>query len=575
MRFWKRPLVQKVFWVVLVLAIFLLCHRWFFHSGDWRTHDGVHFIRLYDLDIILRQGQFPPRWVPHLGKGYGYPLFIFYPPLAYFVGEIFYLLGFSITMSNKISFVMAGLTGTTGMFFLVKHFLHYRAAVFASFLWLLLPYRAVDLYVRGSLAEYWGMNILPFLFYFLFIFLKKRTWPHFFWLVLGWFLLLITHNITALLASILIVFCFLVYFFFAKSKKLIPYLWQIIAVGTMAVSLAAFFIIPALLEQRFVKIGGMRDNYFFFQNHFPSIRQLLFSSFWGYGGSNFFTVDGMAFQIGYLQWIIPLLAFIWLLYRFYKKRSLQLKEKWFFLFFLFFLGFLFLDHQRSIFFWKLLPFLPLIQFPWRLLIFSSFFASLVGGYFYYQLTIKWPRMKEIFLILGLVSLMLLNYRYFKPHQMEPIGDEEFLKGELWNYLRREFMDDYLPKTVLQRPEDYYLPPLIQDNIEGEVKILTDKADYLNLTINSDKKQRVILKRFYFPGWRAELNQKELPIETNENGFMVLEAPPGYNNIIIEFKDTLIRRLANGLSLLSWVFIIILFFSRKIRNKLTFLNFEEK
>ena len=575
MRFWEKPLVQKIFWLVLLLIVFLLCHRWFFYSGDWRTHDGVHFIRLYDLDIILRQGQFPPRWVSHLGKGYGYPLFNFYPPLAYFVGEIFHLLNFSITVSNKLSFVMAGLIGTMGMFFLVKHFLHYRAAVFASFLWLLLPYRAVDLYVRGSLAEYWGMNILPLLFYFLFIFLKKRTWRHFFWLAFAWFLLLITHNITALLASMLIVFCFLVYFFFEKKRKLIPFLWQIIAVGATAFSLAAFFIIPALLEQKFVKIGGMRDNYFFFQNHFPSIRQLFFSSFWGYGGSNFFTVDGMAFQIGYLQWILPSLVFVWLAYRFYKNRRLQLKEKWFSFFFVLFLGFLFLDHQRSVFFWKLLPFLPLIQFPWRLLVFSSFFASLVGGYFYYLLIVKWPRLKEVFLVLSLALLILLNYRYFKPRQLEPIGDKEYLQGEFWDYLRREFMDDYLPKTVAQKPNDYYSPPLIQNDAEGGIKILTDKADYLNLVIDSNEKQKIILKRFYFPGWRAESNQKELPITVNENGFMVLEVPSGYNNVVIEFKDTLVRQLANSLSLLGWFLMIVLLFSRKVRAKLTFLNFEEK
>ena len=572
---WFKVHWRETLGAVLLLSAFFFTHRFFFLPGDFRTHDNVHFIRLYDLDKVLREGQFPPRWLPDLGKGFGYPFFNFYPLFAYFVGEVFHILGFSITMSDKLSFATAGLIGVVGMLFLVKHFFNYKVAVFANFLWLLLPYRAVDLYVRGSLAEYWGMNLLPILFYFLFVFLKKRTWRHFFFLIFGWFLLLITHNVVALLTTILIGLCFLFYFCLEKNKRLTPYLWQILAIGMMAFSLAAFFIVPALLEQKYVKIGGMRSNYFFFQNHFPSIYQLLFSSFWGYGGSNFFTVDGMAFQVGYLQWIIPLLAIGWLGYRFFKRRKLQPVEKWVFFFFLLFLGFLFLDHQRSTFIWKMIPFLPLIQFPWRLLIFIGFFSSLVGSYFYYRLTVKWPRMKEVFLILGLTLLVLFNYRYFKPRQIETVGDEEYLQGELWDYLRREFMDDYLPKTVLGKPSDYYSPPLIENVTEGEARMLVNQADYLSLAIDTEKKQEIVVKRFFFPGWQANWDSQEIPIQTDKNGFMVLEIPGGRYSLVIEFKNTLVRRLANGLSLLSGFIMVVLVFSRKARAKLAFLNFEEK
>src|SRR3712207_5820218 len=56
-------------------------------------HDSlIHLYRLVELDHLLRQGLFFPRWMPDLVYGYGYPLFNFYAPLSAYLSEAIYLI---------------------------------------------------------------------------------------------------------------------------------------------------------------------------------------------------------------------------------------------------------------------------------------------------------------------------------------------------------------------------------------------------------------------------------------------------------------------------------------------------
>ena len=72
------------------------------------AHDAPHtlfFLRQFDQ--ALRDGYLIPRWGTDFALGYGYPLFLFYSPLAYYVAESFYLLGASITLAIKLTYLLA------------------------------------------------------------------------------------------------------------------------------------------------------------------------------------------------------------------------------------------------------------------------------------------------------------------------------------------------------------------------------------------------------------------------------------------------------------------------------------
>src|SRR3989344_4879510 len=75
------------------------------NNNYFSMHDDQHITRLFLLDQGLKQGYLYPRWVGGLGFGFGYPLFNFYPPLIYYIGELFHILGFSLIWSIKLDFI--------------------------------------------------------------------------------------------------------------------------------------------------------------------------------------------------------------------------------------------------------------------------------------------------------------------------------------------------------------------------------------------------------------------------------------------------------------------------------------
>jgi uncharacterized membrane protein len=63
-------------------------------------------LRVVELDRGIREGYLYPRWFGDLAGGFGYPYFIFYSPLIYYVSELFHLLGFGIVTSLKCMMII-------------------------------------------------------------------------------------------------------------------------------------------------------------------------------------------------------------------------------------------------------------------------------------------------------------------------------------------------------------------------------------------------------------------------------------------------------------------------------------
>src|SRR3989338_7351721 len=166
----KNILHRSVFWFLVVLVFSFIAVIPLAQSGFYPHHDDIHIIRLYEMHQCFNDLQLPCRWVPDLGGLYGYLLFIFYGPLPYYVGELLYLLSGSLLLSVKLLFAISFYGSIIVMFLFAKAYFGPKGAAIASFLYAFLPYRAVDLYVRGALAELWGLMFIPFI-----LFTMKKT----------------------------------------------------------------------------------------------------------------------------------------------------------------------------------------------------------------------------------------------------------------------------------------------------------------------------------------------------------------------------------------------------------------
>ncbi len=127
-------------------------------------HDDQHIARLFLLDQGIKQGYVYPRWVDGLGFGFGYPLFNFYPPFIYYVGELFHRLGFTLLWSIKLLIIGGFYLGILGMFVWMKRYIGRLGGYVSATLYTFFFYHAVLVYVRGAFAEFIALAILPFIF---------------------------------------------------------------------------------------------------------------------------------------------------------------------------------------------------------------------------------------------------------------------------------------------------------------------------------------------------------------------------------------------------------------------------
>lgn len=88
--------------------------------GGYTSHDLTHHIvRQINMDKLLSEGQFPPRWSGDLNGGFGYPLFLFNYPTPAVLGELFHKTGFNFVESVKAVMTTSMLISVIGMYLLL------------------------------------------------------------------------------------------------------------------------------------------------------------------------------------------------------------------------------------------------------------------------------------------------------------------------------------------------------------------------------------------------------------------------------------------------------------------------
>ena len=142
--------LSKYWWLVILILSIPACWA-LIVPGFYGASDDVHIAWLYEMHRSLMAGKLPPRFVPDLSFGFGYPLFNFVFPLPFYISEIFHLMGFSLVDSIKwlflISFPLSGIL----MYLLLREFVNPLLSLAAAILYIYTPYRSNDTYNRGDI----------------------------------------------------------------------------------------------------------------------------------------------------------------------------------------------------------------------------------------------------------------------------------------------------------------------------------------------------------------------------------------------------------------------------------------
>ena len=556
------------------------------------AHDGRHsvfYVQMFDASI--RDGALWPRWAMHHTQGLGYPTFLIQAPLGFYVAEIFVLLGLSITMSVKLAWLVGTLAGAWGIYRLTVYWLgdhaiaEWRAggadgprldgvrlaAVASGLLYTYFPYHLVDLYVRAALADTLLLAWVPWLIYAfdrLLVLGSAPGWPRRLGvaaLVLAGTLL--THAFALLSIAPLVVT--LVIFRLAQRWRRHGFPWRETllagAGGALALLIYAIFLVPLLVEGRYLNQQVYVSGGYDYRDHFVQVGQFL-SPYWGFGysddpvGAN----DGMPFQLGLVQVVLAIVAL------FTVRRAERARAEMGYLLVVG-VGLLFVMSPLARPLWDAVPPLAVIQFPWRLLALSGFVFSALGGLALWNLlpsALPGVRPEGGLVVMGALA-MLASYPYIQANlsPIEPWRED----GRAVYQFEREHPDMFGYTTWVTQPftttvlsAAYALPDYVEHHgdapAQGRLEITAGEGSVVESyvggssaggVVNMQTPGTVRINVYYFPGWMVSVDGQ--PVEPGIDptfAALSIDLPAGEHRIDARFGETPVRSGAIVVSALT-------------------------
>jgi len=591
--------IDPGFFVVLLiclLAVWPFVSRASLPEG---TDAELHIFRLHELSVLIRGGEFYPRWAPDFYHGYGYPIFNYYAPLTYYLALPLELLPrVDAVAASKVVLVGGMLLGGLGLYGFVRDTWGRRAGYVAAALYVYAPYlHYVDPHIRGALPEAFSFAVFPLALWALDRLRRRQSPGSWMAAIALTAAVILSHNLMGLFFFGLLA-AWTGWQFVARERgsgagegtahrlsrsPASPLLFAALGLG---LALAAFFWLPLVLERNAVNLStliGAGDNYDF-RTHFVRLGELLAFSRrpdWGATQSPFL------FNLGVAQWLAGLLGAVMLAL----GRVRAPRQALFFA--LAAVGVLFLIMPLSRPVWEAIPFLPYFQFPWRLLGAAAALLAVLGAAGVeavasgagqwgsgevrepvsgsagqYSVDSEHPGgrrsavggrystlVSRLSSLLAVALPMLLALPLSQPAPWAPFGEVSTARMSLiensGRWLGTTSTADYVPATVEMLPPrraqmvDLLAQGLPPDRINHEampegaaVRTETVRPLLTRYYVNAPKQFRLRLYQFDFPGWQVRVDGRPATTElAKPEGLIVVLVPPGEHVVEVKFGST--------------------------------------
>jgi hypothetical protein len=550
-------------WLVLAFLLFAVAPLagpgYFFEA-----HDAPHSVFfLTQFCAALRDGIWYPGWGTDQALGYGYPTFVFYSPLAYYVAAGFCFLGTSKVVAVKFTWALATMGAGLAMYVYGRRALGRQRGLLAAVIYVYAPYHLVDIYVRAALAEYCAFVWMPLALWAFDRLGAEVTARRIALAGLIYGALWMTHNVTALAFTPLLA-AFVLYRVLAAPPPSTGGRWMAwkrrrqagmaaVAASLWGLGIAAALLLPNLLERTFINQEQWVRASYDYALHFVYPFQLL-SPWWGYGAAGPGPVDGMSFQLGIVPMVLAMAAAVTAFRRPAGERAQILFWASAAVLVIFFM----LPLSAAL--WKLLPIATLVQFPWRLLALVTVTLALLSG-----LAVRVPASQTRsgpVLILALTAV-LASFPYTLP-QYTPLP--EAAEGPLLVLQFETEFPDMVGMTAWAQ-EQPATTPLVAQYLAGtplvtaealapgaSVEMIRAGGASDELWVRSPEGTEVMFYTYYFPGWRVYVDGERLPASAlrpqGVHGLLVVDVPPGEHHLLLRWGDTPVRLAGKLLSLAS-------------------------
>jgi hypothetical protein len=502
-------------------------------------HDSfLHATAWFDTLTHWKEGNFFPAWSSRFAFGWGQPIAIFYPPLSFNFGALCLLLFGPYFAPIVFVWTVLSAAGYSAYRF-AKLLISEKYAVVAGVTYILSPYLGLNVYERNAFGELMAASIFPLVLCAYVRVQRDRKSPLF--MAFALCLMLLT-NIPAMAITAGIVTILTIVDAW-QSRSLSPALRSAIA-GVVALSLSAFYLLPVIAQKDIVKLrlvatGGQAPV-----NNFELLtKQPLFKH-------DFFSYLALISAIITLLLIVIIVA-TW------KSNSLPMRRPLYAV--AAFSLLLMLPFTASLY---SLPGMKYINFPWRFLFVVSF---LIGLFLAYALS----QSKNSWWIAALTACAFAG-AWFAMWPPTFLHDPYATWGK-YSDMRTAALpgvQELMPISA-HYDEDGNYGPAQPVSVESgapcrTLQAITWQSEHRIVRFDCPPDSTLVIKTFFYPGWRILANGHPAPVAFNEKGAFLVKVQ-GVGTLEMNFAVTQDRIAGKILSLITLLLCALYVFVQRRRS----------
>jgi hypothetical protein len=510
----------------------------FFFFGIPSGHD-VEFHLYSWLEVLWqwKHGIFFPRWAALAHFAYGEPRFVFYPPASWTLGALLTAI-FPWTVASSVYVWIALMAAGASMFVLARRWLDRRDAIFAAVLYTANPYHLVIVYWRSAFAELLASCLVPLLLLCVLQVVnhKRRA-------LVPLALVLAASWLTNAPAAVMIHYstALLLVWFSWRQRSLRPLLVGACAVAFGA-ALSAFYLLPAIYEQRWINISevvsqGSRpaDNFLFIHT----------------GDAEHDAFNHIISWVAVLEMAVILAALAISKFRLPRQRRETLSEPWNGLVMWAFACTLLMFSLTALL-WRVLPKMQFMQFPWRwLLCLSMIFSLLV------TITMRRWWWRVTLCVLSLLVVATAWHR-IQPPWWDNASDLREMQDNMATGVGYEGTDEYTPLGADPAAIDKDARNVTVDGpARAAIHVSRWDAESKIFTTEMSAPDQLALHLFRYPAWQTEVNGKRVETSAKpDTGQMLVPVEAGTNRVQLTFVRTWDRTAGGWISLLTAISLLV-------------------
>ncbi len=529
--------------IIIVLPIFI----WGVPNGSDTTQHYQFAITFFDS---IQNGNFYPSWASNTNHGFGDVGIRFYPPFAYYVMVGFRFLSGNWYDASVLAFLFWFFLGGVGMYFWCREWFGANASLAAGIVFIYMPYHANEIYNSFMYAEFAATSILPFCFLFVTRICRAGKTNDVIGLAFFYSLLILTHLPLTVIGSVsLLIYsvCSL------KKENLFSGLLKLSSAVFLGVLASSFYWSRMVTELNFVRhtTEEFAINVYDFHGNFlcPFFNSLLFGV--DYGSYEY---DDILLLITAVI-CLPCVAVFYYWSR--EKNEGKLLNVAVLLTFA-----VFISTPLSLGIWENFPVLQKVQFPWRWLAIISMTGTVfIAACFDSLIDLYHTKRRPITLITcGLITVGIIftfTRLLSAPLQMPR---QEFAEQTKYLLNSGSFIC-WLPVWAKSEALKLRQKVSVEDR---SAQVINWQPMEREIIFSAGKPADARIAAFYYPHWKAAVNNQMTELQVADDGTMLVPLPPEQASVKIWFQEPLPVIIASYISLFIWLTLGIagLFFAGK-------------